>query len=119
MQYVAVTENQENIVTVDYSNVGNKAKGSVLVVTTEPKQIIQVPAYSNSELAVPITDLKLISIEELAQLPNIAKVVSRKLTIGQIEQATQWYVKNIDLSTIAQHFDLNSDEMRKELHNSY
>ncbi|EGR2854531.1 MULTISPECIES: hypothetical protein [Vibrio] len=119
MQYVAVTPDFESITLTDFSNIGNKANGSVLVITTEPKAIHHAPAYSNSELEVPISNQTLVSIQELEDLPNVEKVVSLKLTVEQHKQAKEWYVKGFGLSNIAEHFGLNSDEMRHELNNHY
>ncbi|KAA1253113.1 hypothetical protein F0M16_19425 [Vibrio cholerae] len=115
MQYVAVTPSFEFVTLTDFSNIRNNANGSVLVITTEPKAIHHVPAYSNSEFEVPILNQTLVSIQELENLPNVEKIIPLKLTVEQHKQAKEWYVKGFGLSNIAEHFGLNSDELRHEL----
>lgn len=116
MKYVIVTkEHEQSVVTTDMTDSGVIATGTVKICLKDAQNATIAPTYSDNEQLLH-DQFKFVSLEDVANFNVVEKVIELKLTPAERKQAIAWCVQDINISTIAQHFEMNSEEMKAELH---
>ncbi|MFS1429012.1 hypothetical protein LMH73_018165 [Vibrio splendidus] len=115
MKFVIVTQDHsKSVVVSDMTECGVIASGTVKICLKGKQNATIAPTYPDNEQILH-DQFKFVSLDEVATFNEVEKVTELKLTPEERKQAIEWMVGNVDISTIAQHFEMNSEEMKAEL----